>query len=102
MTSIFAPGRLFETETATKLSGFVKLTEATLLTSRLSPAAQKYDPQVIHLIIVGSLVYFILTEPFRRQMQGKVDRIITQPSTEEFARTLGEILSRGLANDAGG
>ena len=92
----FRPGRLFEPGTAEKLSGFVKLTQAVLREAPLRPEARGYDPQIVHLIMVGALNYFLLTDPFRERMQGRLEGPLTRPSVEEFAETLGEILERGL------
>ena len=97
MREYLEPGRLFNPATATKLGGFFGLTNRVLSTAPLSERAKTYDPQVLHLIIVGALNYFILTEPFRVTLQGKLDRPLTQPTLEEFARTLADIFSLGLA-----
>ncbi len=92
----FQPGRLFEPETANKLSGFMRLTERVLDTVPLGPRARAYDPQILHLIMVGALNYFTLTAPFRDRLSGSLDRELTTPSVEEFAATLADIFSAGL------
>ena len=99
MREYLEPGRLFDPATATKLGGFMALTARVLENAPLSRRARTYDPQVLHLIIVGALNYFILTEPFRSRLSGKLDRPLTQPSVEEFAKTLADIFSIGLSTE---
>lgn len=96
----FERGHLFEPETATKLSGFVRLTNEILDAADLPPRSRGYDPQVIHLIIVGALNYFLLTAPFREEMGRTLGRPITIPSVDEFADTLADLVSRGLLDPA--
>lgn len=92
----FQPGRLFEPETANKLSGFMRLTEQMLKRAPLGAEARRYDPQIVHLIVVGAINYFILTAPFRERLTGRLDRPLTTPGVDEFAETLATIVSRGL------
>lgn len=92
----FQPGRLFEPETGRKLAGMMALTEKVLAGIDLGPRARAYDPQVVHLICMGSLVYFALTEPFRSGLAGRLGRPISQPTTLEFAETLADMLCAGL------
>ena len=92
----FEPGRLFEPAASSRLSGFMKLTRKVLDAFPRSPTAREFDPQVIHLIIVGAINYFILTEPFRQRVSaGGAD--ITTPSMAQFADALAEIFSTGLS-----
>lgn len=100
MREYLEPGRLFNPSTANRLGGFMALTEKVLRTAPLSKRARDYDPQVVHLIVVGALNYFILTEPFRSRLSGKLDRPLTQPTLAEFADTLADIFSIGLNADS--
>lgn len=100
MREYLEPGRLFNPPTANRLGGFMALTEKVLQSAPLTERARAYDPQVVHLIVVGALNYFILTEPFRSRLSGKLERPLTQPSLTEFAETLADIFSIGLSTDA--
>ena len=92
----FEPGRLFEPSASSRLSGFMKLTQKVLDSVPKGPNARRFDPQVLHLIIVGAINYFILTEPFR-QRTSATNPGITTPTMDEFADTLADIFSTGLS-----
>lgn len=94
----FEPGRLFDPSPATKLAGFMKLTKGVLDSLPRAPGARDYDVQVLHLIIVGAINYFILTEPFRQRTAGRNNPAVTTPSMDEFAATLADIFSAGLSH----
>jgi len=93
----FEPARLFEPSASIRLSGFMKLTKRVIESIPKAPGARTYDPQILHLIIVGAINYFIFTEPFRQRVVAS-GADITTPSIDEFADALADIFSRGLAS----
>jgi AcrR family transcriptional regulator len=59
------------------------------------------DPALTHLGIVGSLVFFFATEPFRRRVLSAPGAPFPPPTAEAFVRHVQELITRGLAADAG-
>jgi AcrR family transcriptional regulator len=57
------------------------------------------DPALTHLSIVGSLVFFFATEPFRRRVLAGPDPPFPLPKAEDYVRHVQELISRGLAAD---
>ena len=58
---------------------------------------RRVDPLLTHLTIVGSLVFFFATQPFRTRLirEGRV--ALTLPAPRAFVGHLEELLTRGLA-----
>lgn len=90
------PYRLLNPETGNILRSFMALTEAVLDLLPLDAEARAWDPQIVHLAIVGPLVQFIVASRFRETTANRMDRPITTPGLEEFVDTLASLLSRGL------
>ena len=100
MREYLQPERMFGVETANRLGGFMALTERVLAAAPLSERARRYDLQVVHLILVGALNYFLLTEPYRTRFGGKLNHPLSQPTVDQFANTLADVLSIGLTVDS--
>jgi AcrR family transcriptional regulator len=90
------PGYLATADAANQIRSFGAMTRDMLRAGRLSPEAAKFDPQVIHLICIGALIYFLITRPYRERMQSMMSDPPTRPSLEEFVNTLAHILSKGI------
>lgn len=90
------PYRLLNPETGNILRSFMALTEAVLDLLPLDAEARAWDPQIVHLAIVGPLVQFIVASRFREATANRIDRPISTPGLEEFVDTLASMISRGL------
>ena len=60
---------------------------------------RKVDPLLTHLSIVGALLFFFGSEPFRRRVLAEVP-IGRAPRAESFVAHMQEATTRGLAPDA--
>ena len=94
------PDRLLNPDTANTLRSFMALTEAVLDALPLDAEARNWDPQIVHLAIVGPLVHFTVATRMREAVADKLDRPTTTPSLDEFAQTLAAMLSRALRGGA--
>ena len=59
---------------------------------------RRVDPAAMHLALVGSLVFFLATEP-ARQRETAAGRLPPMPAFPEFLRYLEELTLRGLRPD---
>ena len=60
------------------------------------------DPFLTHLSIVGSLLAFFATQPFRERLEKKELLPFAAPSAESFVAHMQELFTRGLAAGPGG
>lgn len=93
---VMSPGHLQDPEAGAKLAGFLQLTERVLKSIELRPEARRYDPQIVHLICVGALIYFVMTSPFRQTVARLLPRPVSTPSLDEFVAVLSDFMSRAL------
>lgn len=90
------PDRLLNPDTANTLRSFMAMTEGVLDTLPLDAEAREWDPQIVHLAIVGPIIHYTVATRMREAVADKVDRPMTTPSLEEFTETLAAMLSRSL------
>jgi AcrR family transcriptional regulator len=57
------------------------------------------NPLFTHLSLVGSLLFFFATAPFRERMASATDDAIRTPPASEYVRHVQELIARGLAAD---
>jgi len=60
---------------------------------------RRVDPLLMHLGLIGSLVFFFATEPARRKAAAAGDVPFATPTVDAFLRYLEELTLRGLAPD---
>ncbi len=90
------PEQLLERKSLTKMLGFMELTEAVLEQIPLREDARKYDPQIVHLCVVGPLIHFLVATRVREAAAQQVARPVTTPGLDEFVETLGDMLCHAL------
>lgn len=90
------PNHLLDPQAASRLRGFMALTEKALALVPLREAAKRFDPQIVHLICVGPLVHFLIARRQREATADRIDRPVSKPSLDEFVKTLGDVLAHGL------
>jgi AcrR family transcriptional regulator len=90
------PDRLLNVETANSLRGFMALTESVLDALSLDDEARGWDPQIVHLAVVGPLIHFLVATRMRDAVAAKVAQPMSTPSIDEFAETLASMVSRSL------
>lgn len=93
------PDRLLNPETANTLRSFMALTEAVLDALPLDKEARSWDPQIVHLAIVGPLIHFTVATKMREATAGKLNRAMSTPDLDTFTDTLSEMLSRALQGE---
>lgn len=91
-----APDRMLNPETGRTLLGMMDLTRGVLDGLPDTSPAKDWDPQVVHLSIVGPLVLFLIATPVREAVMREVDGSVTTPTLDEFAEGLSSIMSRAL------
>lgn len=96
------PDRLLNPDTANTLRSFMSLTESVLDVLPLDAEARGWDPQIVHLSIVGPLIHFTVATQMREATVGKLDRPISTPNLETFTETLASMFSRALRSKAAG
>lgn len=90
------PERMLNLETANILRNFMALTESVLDALPLDAEARGWDPQIVHLCVVGPLIHFRVATHMREATATRLDRPMTTPSLEEFVEVLAAMLSRAL------
>lgn len=96
------PDRMLNLETANILRNFMALTEGVLDALPLDAEARGWDPQIVHLCVVGPLIHYRVATHMREAMAAKLDRPMTTPSLEDFVEVLAAMLSRALRGGGGG
>ena len=97
-----APDRLLDPKTTETMLGFMDITEAVLASLPLDAEARGWDPQIVHLAIVGPLISFLVATRIRESAAKTLDRSLSTPDLETFATTLGQMLSRALRRGSDG
>ncbi|WAT19274.1 TetR family transcriptional regulator [Aurantiacibacter sp. MUD11] len=93
------PDRLLNPDTANTLRSFMALTEKVLDTLPLDAEARGWDPQIVHLAIVGPLIHFTVATQMREATVGKLSRPMSTPDLDIFTDTLASMLSRALRGE---
>ncbi len=83
-------------EAAASLARNFEVTRAIVERGQMAGVFREADPHQVHLTLVGALVFFSITRPFRNKMQSEGRLPFTNPDPEEFAEFVGEMLARGL------
>lgn len=94
------PERLLNAETADTLRSFMALTESVLDALPLDAEARGWDPQVVHLCVVGPLIHFTVARKMRETMAGTLSRHTTTPSLDDFVEVQAAMLTRALRGKA--
>jgi AcrR family transcriptional regulator len=97
-----SPDRLLNPKSTETMLGFMELTEAVLASLPLDAEARGWDPQIVHLAVVGPLISYLVATRIRESVVGKLDRSLSTPDLETFATTLGQMLSRALRRGSAG
>jgi len=68
-----------------------------------SGAFRSTDPLLTHLVVMGSVIFFFATEPFRRRLiaEGRIP-VKRPPTPEAFLSHFGDLLTRALKPDPEG
>lgn len=91
-----APDRMLNPETGRTLLGMMQLTQGVLAGLPDSSPAKQWDPQVIHLSIVGPLMLFLVATPVREAVMCEGNSSVSTPTLDEFADGLANIVARAL------
>jgi AcrR family transcriptional regulator len=90
------PDRLLNIDTANTLRSFMAMTESVLDVLPLDSEARAWDPQIVHLCIVGPMIHYTVATRSREAVASAIERPWSRPSLEEFTETLAAMLSRAL------
>lgn len=93
------PDRLLNPDTANTLRSFMALTEKVLDALPLDAEARGWDPQIVHLAVVGPLIHFRVATQMREATAGKLSRPVSAPNLDTFTDTLAAMLSRALRGE---
>lgn len=90
------PDRLLNPHTADTLRSFMVLTENVLDALPLDTEARGWDPQIVHLAIVGPLIQFTVATRMREATADRLSRLTSTPDLDTFTDTLAAMFSRAL------
>jgi AcrR family transcriptional regulator len=90
------PERLLNPDTANTLRSFMALTEGVLDALPLDAEARAWDPQIVHLAIVGPLIHFTVARRMRESVAASLNQLTSTPDLNTFTETLAAMLSRAL------
>jgi TetR/AcrR family transcriptional regulator len=75
---------------------FFKITERLYERGRKAKLFRKVDPHLLHLSIIGPIIHFVLTAPFRDAAVGTVIHGVSKPSVAAFSAHLSSLVLGGL------
>lgn len=84
---------------AKKLAELLAQTTRILEAGAVDGAFRPADPHMTHLSLVGALMFFDLTAPFRHSMQDKEEWKVSTPQRTAFVAHLKTLFARGLASE---
>ncbi len=87
-------------DAAASLSRNFEVTRAIVERGQMAGVFRSADPHQVHLVLIGAIVFFRVTKPFRDSMQAEGRWPVSNPDPEEFAEFVGEMLARGLAPES--
>lgn len=90
------PERLLNVETGNILRSMMSLTESVLEVLPLDAEARGWDPQIVHLCVVGPLIHFTVATRMREATASKMAKPMTTPSLSQFVEVQAAILTRAL------
>ncbi|QKG72010.1 TetR/AcrR family transcriptional regulator [Erythrobacter mangrovi] len=90
------PERMLNPQTSRTLLGMMALTRGVLAALPEGSPARDWDPQVVHLAIVGPLILFLVATPVRERVMHEVDVGVSTPTLDEFADGLSTIMEHAL------
>jgi AcrR family transcriptional regulator len=82
------PDRLLNIDTANTLRSFMAMTESVLDVLPLDSEARAWDPQIVHLCIVGPLIHYTVATRSREAVASAIERPWSRPSLEELSACL--------------
>ncbi|MEE2525976.1 TetR/AcrR family transcriptional regulator [Hyphobacterium sp. HN65] len=87
-------------EAAASLARNFEVTRAIIERGTMAGVFRAVDPHQVHLVLIGALVFFRITKPFRDKMQSAGRLPYSNPDPEDFAEFIGEMIARGLKSDS--
>ncbi|WP_341712206.1 TetR family transcriptional regulator [Erythrobacter sp.] len=90
------PERMLHPQTSRTLLGMMAMTRAVIDGLPETSPARQWDPQVVHLAIVGPLILFLVATPVRERVMREVDVGVSTPTLDEFADGLATIMEHAL------
>jgi AcrR family transcriptional regulator len=90
------PSHILSSKATGVLGQFSGITKQILASANLRWSTKNHDSQVIHLIIVGAIIYFLLTRPYRERVWNQTAWKLSRPGYDDFIETLATIMSSAL------
>lgn len=90
------PDRMLNPGTLRTMLGMMDLTRGVLEALPQDSPARRWDPQIVHLSLVGPLILFLVATPVREKVMREVDGSISTPTLDEFSDGLAQIMERAL------
>jgi AcrR family transcriptional regulator len=99
LREVMSGGRHLDDRVLPQLLSLFALVRETVQRGIREGTFRRADPFATHLSLVGGLVFFFATQPFRKRLvaEGKVP--FPAPSPAAFVRHMEELFARGLAPD---
>jgi TetR/AcrR family transcriptional regulator len=100
MREVLSGGEQLDPAIFTSLSAVFGLVRDIVAQGTREGSFRKVDPLLTHLSIVGALLFFFGSEPFRRRVLAEVPLARRAPRAASFVAHMQEAITRGLAPDA--
>lgn len=98
MREMFAGEEMQRPGPLAKLGEFLKTTSDIYASGRKAGEFRDLDPHMLHLLIVGALIHFVATDPFRRWAAARPGGGFgSTPSVDDFIRLTQNLLVEGIA-----
>lgn len=92
-------GRHMEDEVLAEFTGFFGLDREILEEGRRQGVFRDVDPHAAHLIVVGALIFFFLSKPFRDRLEPEEKLPVVSPELSDYVRLVQDVIVRGLERD---
>jgi AcrR family transcriptional regulator len=97
LREVLAGGRVLDQEALPRVLGVFAVVRDIVERGVREGSFRRVDPALTHLSLVGSLVFFFATAPFRQRAAAAGRLPFAAPGTAEYVRHVQALMTRGLA-----
>jgi len=99
LREVLSGGGHLDRELATRMRDLFAVSQEIVEQGVAAGELRPVEPFLTHFSIIGSLVFFFATRPFRERMAAEIGPRLAMPSAERFVAHLQELIAHGLCSD---
>lgn len=101
MREVLSGGRFLEATMLTRFLAVFRSIQSILAVGAADGSFQSVEPLMTHLTIMGGLMFFFASAPFRERLLAAAPIAITPPTADDFIAHLKHLLAHGLSRPEG-